>query len=92
MNKNLTPIERACLLAGGQTKLAKHLDPPVSSTAVCQWVAFALNPKGENARPIPDYRAVEIHKLTDGQVTYRDLRPDLSSRWDMYELQIGSQP
>lgn len=92
MDKGITPIERACRLAGGQNKLARLLG--VSATAISQWVAHQRQVNNPYARPVPEYRAIQIHKLSDGRVTYRELRPDLNNRWDLYEQEMkqpGSQ-
>lgn len=50
---------------GGPKKLARALG--CTPQAVCKWVATQ----------IPAERAVQIENLTGGQVTCRDLRPDL---------------
>ena len=63
-------LQKAINIAGSQTKLAKKLK--VTQTAVSHWLT-------RNKR-IPAERAVAVEKATGGQVTRRDLRPDLYPR------------
>lgn len=67
---NTKALQKAIDIAGGQTKLAKKVK--VTQTAVSHWLT-------RNKR-VPAERAVSIEKATGGQVTRRDLRPDLYPR------------
>lgn len=62
----MTAIEKAVLIVGGQTILAKHLN--IRPQAVQQWVASGR---------IPARRAIAIEKIVAGAVTRHELRPDL---------------
>lgn len=59
-----TPIERAVMAAGSQTKLAADLG--VTPQAVQQWV---------EAASVPAKRVLDIERLTG--VSRHDLRPDI---------------
>lgn len=63
-------IRRAAKLLGSQLALSKAL--AVTPVTVSQWV----RPQGANGRPVPPKQCVRIERLTQGQVTRRDLRPD----------------
>jgi DNA-binding transcriptional regulator YdaS (Cro superfamily) len=67
MTTKLTPLEKACLIAGSQAALARMLSvtPPV----VNEWI--------RGRRPIPFERCLEIEKATGRQVQCEELRPDL---------------
>ena len=65
--KKLSPIERACYLAGGQARLARVLG--VMAPTVNQWI--------KGIRPIPLDRCVDIEKATNQMVTCEELYPDL---------------
>lgn len=60
-------IERAIQIAGGQSRLARALG--VSHTAVGLWL------RGD--RKIAPARCWDIQKMTNGEVTVYDLRPDI---------------
>jgi DNA-binding transcriptional regulator YdaS (Cro superfamily) len=64
MNKKLSPIEKACLIADGQGKLAAILG--ISIAAVHQWVV--------GVRKVPAIHCATIEKHTG--ICRKDLRPD----------------
>lgn len=59
-------LKKACSIVGGQRALAKHLN--VSCPTVNQWVY--------GIRPVPFGRCAEIERVTDGEVSRKDLCPD----------------
>ena len=61
-----TPLEKACEIVGGQSKLAGILG--VTPQAITAWLSYS--------RPIPILRCSQIEQATDGKVTRKDLRPD----------------
>jgi DNA-binding transcriptional regulator YdaS (Cro superfamily) len=58
-----------------QEKFAETFDPKVTQGLVWQWIQWLKNPK--KGTRITAERAIEIEKLTKGEVTRHDLRPDL---------------
>ena len=64
----MTPIQRAAEHLGGQAALAKLTG--VTPQAVNQWC--------HGRRPVPPRHALVIERATAGQVTARELRPDLA--------------
>lgn len=63
MNK---AIQKACEIAGAQSSLAKKLG--VSPPVVSQWLNFE--------RPVPIEKCVSIERITNGEVTRKELRPN----------------
>lgn len=63
---NETPIQTAVRLVGGQNELARRLG--VRQSLVMYWI------KTGKTSPV---HAVGIEKMTGGQVTRHDLRPDV---------------
>lgn len=61
-----TALETAAFLVGGQNKLAEALN--VTPQAVNKWV--------KADRP-PAERVIEIERVTNGEITRHELRPDL---------------
>lgn len=61
----MTPLEKAILLAGSGSKLARLLD--VTSMTVTQW----------KRRGVPAERCMAIERAVNGAVTRYDLRPDV---------------
>ena len=61
-----TALETAAFLVGGQNKLAEALN--VTPQAVNKWV------KADRA---PAERVIEIERVTNGEITRHELRPDL---------------
>lgn len=59
-------VEKIAQIVGSQAALARHLD--VSAPTVNQWV--------KGIKPIPTRHCVKLEKLSGGQVTRCDLRPD----------------
>ena len=71
-----SPIETACLLAGGQSALASILG--VSTPTVNQWV--------KKTRPVPRDQATAIEKALGGKVTRKDFFPETwKQRWPELE-------
>jgi DNA-binding transcriptional regulator YdaS (Cro superfamily) len=64
--ENLSPIQKAAEIVGGQAKLARDLS--ASPAFVNQWV--------QGVRNVPAKYCANIEVLTDGKVTRKDLRPD----------------
>ena len=63
-------IQNASRILGNQAALARALG--VSPVAVGQW----LRPDVSTGRGVPPKQCVRIERLTAGQVTRRDLRPN----------------
>lgn len=63
-------VRRAAGLLGNQRALAVALG--VTPVTVNQW----LRPKPGSGRPVPPKQCVRIERLTKGEVTRRELRPD----------------
>jgi DNA-binding transcriptional regulator YdaS (Cro superfamily) len=61
----MKPIELACEVAGGPTKLARSLG--VLPQHINNW----------RKRGVPAERCIAIEEATDGTVTRHDLRPDV---------------
>lgn len=61
----MLPIQKVFHLLGGQTKLANHFG--VTPWAVSKWQTAG----------VPVQRCIEIEKLTNGEVTCEQLRPDI---------------
>ncbi len=59
-------LKRACLIMGSQSKLAGKLK--VSKQAISKWLVK------NNLTPI--FRAFQIEKITESEVTAKQLRPD----------------
>ncbi|MHB8368883.1 MAG: Cro/CI family transcriptional regulator [Leptospirales bacterium] len=59
------PVSRAVAIVGGQSALARELG--VSQTTVWKWL--------NGIRKVPGPRALEIERMTGGQVTAEELRP-----------------
>ncbi|EEM8545026.1 helix-turn-helix domain-containing protein [Salmonella enterica] len=68
MAKENILLKQACSNMGGQASMARYLG--VSSPTINQWV------KGK--RQIPAARCPSIEKVTNGEVTCEDLRPDVN--------------
>ena len=66
MNEQEKAIERAIAIFGAQNLLAKELG--VSKMAVCHW---------RKNGSVPIERCPDIERLTGGQVTRAQLRPDI---------------
>ena len=64
----MTPIQRAVTLVGGQSALARALEPPPTPQAVQKWCATGK---------VPVSRVLGIEALTGGRVTRHELRPDI---------------
>lgn len=64
--EQITPVEKAALFVGGLTALARMLG--VSAPTVHEWKTLK--------RPVPARRCTAIERLTGGEVTRKDLRPD----------------
>ena len=64
---SLSPIERACYLAGGQSRLARILG--IAPPTLNQWI--------KGIRPIPIERCIQIEKATNRLVTCEELYPAL---------------
>ena len=60
------PIDKACEVVGGQSKLARELG--ITPSAVSQM--------RKGSRPVPPDKCVAIEQITEGAVTRKDLRPD----------------
>ena len=60
------PIQRAVFSVGGQSALARKLG--VKPQAVQRWCATGT---------VPSNRVLDVERVTDGQVTRNELRPDL---------------
>ena len=65
--KKISPIERACYLAGGQVRLARILG--IAPPTLNQWI--------KRTRPIPIKRCIQIEKATNRLVSCEELYPDL---------------
>ena len=61
---DITPIERAIQILGGQDKLAEEMK--VTKQAITKW-----------RRRVPSERVLGIERLTNGAVSRHELRPDL---------------
>ncbi|EDW2054875.1 helix-turn-helix domain-containing protein [Salmonella enterica subsp. enterica] len=68
MTKENILFKQACSSIGGQASMARYLG--VTSPTINQWV------KGK--RQIPAARCPSIEKVTNGEVTCEDLRPDVN--------------
>jgi len=75
----LRAVKRACALVGGQSNLARLLH--VTAPTVNQWVS--------GKRPVSTERCIAIERITDGQVTRRDLRPD---DWHLIWPELAEEP
>ena len=62
-----SPVQRAVLITGGVTKLAKEVN--VTPPAVSQWIS--------GIRRVPAERCPAIERATGGAVRCEDLRPDV---------------
>ncbi len=84
MDAALTPIQRACQLAGGQAALARILG--LTPAVINQWVS--------ERRPIPVERCFAIERATHGAVTRKDLRPaDWQDIWpELAEAAVAMLP
>lgn len=60
-------ILKACRVVGGQAAMSRYLG--VSSPTINQWTT--------GVRQIPAERCPEIEKVTKGEVTCEELRPDV---------------
>lgn len=60
-----TALQQAIQVCGGQSALAKLLDPPVKAQAVQQW------------KRVPPERVIDVARATGFKVTPHELRPDL---------------
>lgn len=71
-DESLTPIQRACDIVGGQSALARMLIKPNGQALTPQAVGAMV----KNNRVDPRW-VLTIEEATGGQVTRRELRPDL---------------
>jgi DNA-binding transcriptional regulator YdaS (Cro superfamily) len=75
-------VTRAARVAGSQAALARALG--VTPVTVGQW----LKPKDIGGRQVPAKQCLRIERLTNGQVTRRDLRPhDYHEIWPDLDLE-----
>lgn len=65
--KQMTPIERAIIEAGGQTSLAEAIGVSPSF----------INQLAKGDRPVPPARCRAVEQATNGKVTCAELRPDV---------------
>lgn len=84
MNTTSHSIKRAAKLLGSQLALARALQ--VTPVTVSQWTRDA---SAKNARPVPPKQCVRIEKLTSGQVSRRELRPE---DWQDIWPELAQQP
>ena len=60
-------VQRAIEIFGSQTALARRIG--VGQTSVSYWLT--------GAKDVPPKRAVQLEAVTNGEVTRKELRPDL---------------
>ena len=69
----MTGLERAIAIAGGQAELARRLD--IDQTTVWHWLHHAA--KGRAQGQPPAHYVVKIVDAVSGEVSKRELRPDV---------------
>lgn len=74
---HFAPIEKACVKAGGLSALARALG--VAPSTVHQWLV--------RDRPVPPKRCSAIERVSAGEVSRKDLRPD---DWSEYWPELAS--
>lgn len=67
MHPSLVELDRAAALLGSRVKLSEAIQ--IKRTTLQSWF--------DSNRPVPAEACAEVERVTDGQVTRSDLRPDL---------------